>query len=72
MNHSEATATPANFNPADFNAADFNPADFKPADFNWGRKGVAFDWQSLYLTAATADLDREFAAFAPVGATDAG
>lgn len=52
MNHFEATAT---------------PADFNPADFNWGRKGVAYDWQSLFAAAEAATLDREHAALAPAG-----
>jgi hypothetical protein len=30
-----------------------------------GRKGVAYDWQSLLVTAESASLDRELAALAP-------
>jgi hypothetical protein len=30
-----------------------------------GRKGVSYDWQSLYAAAAIATIDREFAALAP-------
>ena len=29
---------------------------------NQGRKGVAYDWQSLYVAAHTIDLDAELAA----------
>lgn len=32
---------------------------------NAGRKGVAYDWQSLLATAEAAGLDCEFAEFAP-------
>jgi hypothetical protein len=32
---------------------------------NAGRKGVAYDWQSLLATAEAASLDRELAALAP-------
>ena len=30
-----------------------------------GRKGIAYDWQSLYAAAQAAELDRELAALAP-------
>lgn len=30
-----------------------------------GRKGIAYDWQSLYVAAATATLDDDLAALAP-------
>jgi hypothetical protein len=32
---------------------------------NAGRKGVAYDWQSLLASAEAATLDTELAAFAP-------
>jgi hypothetical protein len=32
---------------------------------NAGRKGVAYDWQSLLATAEAATLDHELAHFAP-------
>ncbi len=32
---------------------------------NAGRKGVAYDWQSLLASAEAATLDRELAQFAP-------
>jgi hypothetical protein len=32
---------------------------------NAGRKGVAYDWQSLLATAEAATLDHELARFAP-------
>lgn len=32
---------------------------------NAGRKGVAYDWQSLLATAEAACLDRELASLAP-------
>jgi hypothetical protein len=30
---------------------------------NQGRKGIAYDWQSLYVAAQAADLDAEWAVF---------
>jgi hypothetical protein len=30
-----------------------------------GRKGIAYDWQSLYAAAEAVDLDAKFAALAP-------
>ena len=30
-----------------------------------GRKGIAYDWQSLYAAAEAASIDRELAALAP-------
>jgi hypothetical protein len=33
---------------------------------NRGRKGVAYDWQSLYAAAQAADLDAEWAVFAAI------
>lgn len=30
-----------------------------------GRKGIAYDWQSLYAAAQAADLDAELASLAP-------
>ena len=33
-------------------------------DDNQGRKGIAYDWQSLYAAAQAADLDGEWARFA--------
>ncbi len=32
---------------------------------NQGRKGIAYEWQSLYAEAQAATLDRQLAAFAP-------
>ncbi|MEI8238205.1 MAG: hypothetical protein WCI22_02190 [Actinomycetota bacterium] len=31
-----------------------------------GRKGISYDWQSLYAAAEAANLDEQFVAFAPV------
>jgi hypothetical protein len=31
----------------------------------YGRKGIAYDWQSLYAAAEAADLDEKFAALTP-------
>ena len=30
-----------------------------------GRKGIAYDWQSLYAAAQASELDRELSALAP-------
>jgi hypothetical protein len=35
---------------------------------NGGRKGIAYDWQSLYAEAQAATLDRDLAALAPLHA----
>ena len=32
---------------------------------NQGRKGIAYDWQSLYVAAQTESMDRELAELAP-------
>ncbi len=42
----------------------FNTAQFD-GTVNAGRKGVAYDWQSLLATAEAATLDRELAHLAP-------
>jgi hypothetical protein len=31
-----------------------------------GRKGISYDWQSLYAAAEAANIDEQLAAFAPV------
>ena len=52
-------------------------ATARPADFNFGRKGVAYDWPSLFASAAASTLEHELATLAPAtfatsGALDAG
>ncbi len=37
-------------------------------DSQSGRKGIAYDWQSLYAAAEAATLDSQLAAFAPAHA----
>jgi hypothetical protein len=32
---------------------------------NFGRKGIAYDWQSLYAAAATVQIERELAHLTP-------
>lgn len=36
-----------------------------PVFTQYGRKGIAYDWQSLYAAAEAATLDRQLAALAP-------
>lgn len=36
-----------------------------PVDPQSGRKGVAYDWQSLFASAEAADLDAKLAALTP-------
>jgi len=41
-------------------------SDTTPFSSQQGRKGIAYDWQSLYAAAEAATIDRDFAAIAPV------
>lgn len=36
-----------------------------PVDPQGGRKGIAYDWQSLFASAEAADLDAKLAALTP-------
>lgn len=42
-----------------------NTNDITPVCSQHGRKGISYDWQSLYIAAQTAELDRELAALTP-------
>jgi hypothetical protein len=41
------------------------PVFSQPVFSQQGRKGIAYDWQSLYAAAEAADLDEKFAALTP-------
>ncbi|MFM2077439.1 MAG: hypothetical protein RJA49_1329 [Actinomycetota bacterium] len=42
-----------------------NSTDTNPVCSQQGRKGIAYDWQSLYAAAEAATLDHQLAALTP-------
>ena len=42
-----------------------NTNDTAPVCSQYGRKGIAYDWQSLYAASETATLDEQLASLTP-------